>query len=207
MTKWEQAGYSSEEEYMQGVQAGNKIKNMGAVDGSNNTYRDQVERQSEIATKAREIQKSKVAQEIASKNLDKQGYLAGNAKVDGSYAAKDAGKTAGTGMDAGGYAQVAKMGMDAKGVGGANDDSTGGGVAQGAVGGAATGFAVGGPWGAAIGAVAGGVMGAAGAAAKRKAKNRAIEGEKHAALANIEQTRGKQLNSVFESMAANMRLR
>ena len=124
----------------------------------------------------------------------------------GASASAPAASSTGTGMDAGGYAQVAKMGMDAKGVGGANDDSNAGGFAQGAVGGAAMGSAILPGWGTAIGAVAGGVMGAAGAAAKRKAKNREVEAQKQMQLAQIEQNKGQQLNASLQSMAANMRL-
>ena len=78
-----------------------------------------------------------------------------------------------------------------------------GGMMGGAMSGAATGAAFG-PQGAVIGGVAGAVMGAASAAAARKAQNRKIEAQKHRALGEIEQEKGRQISNALAGMGARM---
>lgn len=80
------------------------------------------------------------------------------------------------------------------------------GAAGGAISGATSGLAFG-HGGAVVGGIAGAVMGAASASAARKAHNAQIEAKKHAAIADIEEKKGKQISHALGDMGRRMSLR
>lgn len=101
-------------------------------------------------------------------------------------------------------AAVGSAGLQAAGIGGAEDTSTAGNAASGAMSGLQAGLATGNPYAAAGGAIIGGIAGGLSANAKRKKKEREADAQALRNNSQIEQNAGIARSNAIQSLAANI---